>query len=87
MARFKVVSYESPTEFVVTVYEADDAGLYAVQQERQRFPIQQRQRRDRYVEDKMTEYGALGETHLRTFDFSDEWDETDPRERDRRGLT
>jgi hypothetical protein len=83
---FKVVSYESPVEFVVTVYEMGGDGLYTAQRERQRFPIQQRQRRDRYVEDKLTQYGALSPTALRTFDFSDEWDETDPRERDRRGL-
>lgn len=86
MARFKVVSYESPTEFVVTVYEVDDTDLYSVQRERRRFALPQRQPRDRYVEAKLTQYGALGETRLRTFDFSDEWDELDPRERDRRGL-
>lgn len=86
--KFKVVEFNGLDQMasVVTVYQFDELQLrYLINVERQTFPGSPKGQRDRakYVEAKLAQYTPSVHCY---FEATDDWDDADPQQRDRRGL-
>lgn len=89
--KYKVVEFNGLDQMqnVVTVYAFDEAlSRYLTFVERQTFPGSPKGGRDRakFAEAKLTQYGLEGPTVHCYMEATDDWDDTDPQQRDRRGL-
>lgn len=89
--KYKVVEFNGldQMENVVTVYQFDEAQRrYLTFLERGRWPGSPKGGRDRakYAAQKLTEYASFGEVVHCYMEATDDWDDTDPQQRDRRGL-
>lgn len=89
--KHKVVEFNGldQMENVVTVYRFDEVQLrYLIFVERGRWPGSPKGGRDRarFAQDKLAQYAALGPVVHCYMEATDDWDDTDPQQRDRRGL-